>query len=327
MTKSTTQQNLHDWVLVLAGGDGKRLRALTTASGVAVPKQYCSLAGGQTLLDDTIERAQCVAPADRVSVIVAAQHRAWWGPLLDDIDNDNVIVQPKNRGTGVGLMYGVLHIAARDPDARILALPADHYVRDEALLCERLRRALRELDRDPQSVVLLGVEPDHVDCELGYIVPGTQDGEGVHRVSRFVEKPDEDVAASLIAQGALWNTFILAGTARALIELFAPRYWFAVFEMQALLAHARQRISHWPALLDLYERLPDIDFSHEVLGEKGSQLRVLPVPGCGWSDLGTPRRVAQTIQSLPKHALTERGRTPFVDLARQPGLSVLAQGR
>jgi mannose-1-phosphate guanylyltransferase len=318
-------QTSHDWVLVLAGGDGKRLRALTSAGGVAVPKQYCSLAGGQTLLDDAIERAQCVAPADRVSVIVAAQHRTWWGPLLDDFQKDNLIVQPKNRGTGVGLMYGVLHIAARDPEARILALPADHYVRDEQMLCGRLRQVLQELDRDPRNVVLLGVEPDHVDRELGYIVPGKQDGDGVHHVSRFVEKPDESTAASLIAHGAVWNTFILAGTARALMQLFAPRYWFAVLEMETLLSRARQRPSHWSALLELYERLPEIDFSHDVLAERGSDLRVLHVPACGWSDLGTPRRVAQTIQSLPKDYMSDRGRTPFVDLARQPGLNALAQ--
>lgn len=58
MSESTTEQNSHDWVLVLAGGDGKRLRSLTSADGVSVPKQYCSLAGGKTLLDDAIERAQ-----------------------------------------------------------------------------------------------------------------------------------------------------------------------------------------------------------------------------------------------------------------------------
>ena len=75
----------HVWSLVLAGGDGNRLRALTTKPcGTSVPKQYCSLHGGHSLLEDAIARAQRVVAPDRVCTIVAQQHREWWTecPLL-----------------------------------------------------------------------------------------------------------------------------------------------------------------------------------------------------------------------------------------------------
>lgn len=316
----TGSHSPHDWVLVLAGGDGKRLHQLTTHGGVAVPKQYCSLAGGQTLLDDAIERSSCVVPTERVCVIVAAQHRQWWAPLLEDLPPQNVIVQPKNRGTGIGLMYAVLHIAALDPQARIVALPADHFVRDEKVLCESLRAALESVDRHPDRLVLLGVQPDHVDPELGYIVPSIKEVDGLRSVHRFIEKPDPAAAALLIEHGAVWNTFIIAGSVKAFTDLYCPRYSFATVEMQVLLSIERFGKTPWPAIVDLYERLPVVDFSHDVLAPRQHELKVLEVPACGWSDLGTPHRVAQTLKSLPFEHPSRAGRSPFVNLASQQAL-------
>ena len=41
------------------------------------------------------------------------------------------------------------------------------------------------------------------------------------------------------------------------------------------------------------------DFSRDVLCNRNVEnLRVLPVPQCGWSDLGTPLRVTQTLKRL-----------------------------
>ena len=70
----------HTWACpALAGGDGSRLRHLTTtAEGVTVPKQFCSLRGGPSLLREALERAKLVARRDRICTIVAAQHRHWW---------------------------------------------------------------------------------------------------------------------------------------------------------------------------------------------------------------------------------------------------------
>jgi mannose-1-phosphate guanylyltransferase len=82
------------WAIVLAGGDGSRLRALTTTvSGVAVPKQYCSMWGGASLLEDALIRAAAVAPLRRICTVVAAPHRRWWSISLEHQPSENVIVQ------------------------------------------------------------------------------------------------------------------------------------------------------------------------------------------------------------------------------------------
>src|SRR5580692_11154923 len=70
----TTSNNA--WAIVLAGGEGSRLHGLTTdASGVTVPKQFCSLSGGQSLLAETLQRAASAVEPERTCVVVGEQHR------------------------------------------------------------------------------------------------------------------------------------------------------------------------------------------------------------------------------------------------------------
>jgi mannose-1-phosphate guanylyltransferase len=313
--------------LVLAGGEGTRLRQLTTTHcGTSVPKQFCSLAGGHTLLEEAIARAQGLIPQERICSIVAQQHRQWWSALLGQ-SNRNLFVQPRGRGTGIGILYSILHIAARDPNARLLILPADHHVRDELVLRQGLRIALGRVEQSPETPILVGIAPDRVDPDLGYIIPGSRDEFGTQRVSRFIEKPDYSSASSVMAEGALWNTFILAASVQSLIELFMRRYAPLVLEMQVIVSRAvssdTSSAMYWPAIVDLYERLPSVDFSTDLLQDNEHSLRVLRVPDCGWSDLGTPSRVAETLRRLPPEYPTHRPTpppAPFVNLAAQHAL-------
>ena len=121
----------------------------------------------------------------------------------------NLIVQPRNLGTGIGILYSLLHILAKDSQAQVVLLPADHYVRDEDVLNSALLQALERLDRNADRPVLLGLQPDEPDTDLGYILPGDPDPFGGHTVARFIEKPGYSVAREIIDAGGLWNTFIM----------------------------------------------------------------------------------------------------------------------
>jgi mannose-1-phosphate guanylyltransferase len=291
----------HTWVVVLAAGEGTRLRTLTTNnSGDAIPKQYCSLRGGNTLLDDTLARAASVARADHICVIVAAQHRQWWQPLLKDWAAPNIIVQPLNRGTGVGLLLPLLHIMSRDSEARIIVLPSDHYVREEAILAAALRRAVGRLDKSIENILMLGFRPEDADPDLGYIVPGRFDAAGLLRVQQFVEKPGHPQAQQLIAAGALWNAFILAAHARTLLHLFSTRERDMVVNMWSAISRDGASTENGRAIQRLYRHLPTLDFSSHFLSGAEANLRVFDVERCGWNDLGTPARLGLTLRSLPR---------------------------
>jgi mannose-1-phosphate guanylyltransferase len=322
----------HTWAVVLAAGDGTRLSSLTTDSdGNPVPKQFCSLNGGGSLLHEALQRANKIVPRERVCAIVADQHRPYWRLDLWSLPVANVIVQPGNRGTAHGVLLAVLRILDRDPLAQIVFLPADHYVADEQALAASLRDAANLLTRNPQGLALVGIEPDEPDPELGYIVPGRMLGDGAYAVQHFVEKPHPKLACELLASGALWNSFIFAANGASLLGMLRERIPSSVEEMATALA--RDDRTH--ALAELYERLEAVDFSRAIMQGAERSLRVIAAPQCGWTDLGTPKRVADTLRRLghsssrphlaeAPHVSSVRA-SAFIDLAAQHarlGLSV-----
>jgi mannose-1-phosphate guanylyltransferase len=298
------------WAVVLAAGEGSRLRGLTRDErGIAIPKQFCSLQGGPALLQEALQRASTVASLSRVCSVVAEQHRAWWMPLLNYLPEENVFVQPHNRGTAHGILLPLLRIAARDADATVVLLPADHYLRDEAIMAEALRHAAVMAHADRGSIYLLGVEPDEPDTELGYILPASPSPEGAAKVLRFIEKPNEIRARVLLDQGALWNVFIMAASIRTLLGLFDSSYAGAIAGMRGI---------DGETLESVYRRLPTLDFSKHVLQGNESSLKVLSVPHCGWTDLGTPERVGLILERLPDARLSGHAHLPaHVSLARR----------
>jgi mannose-1-phosphate guanylyltransferase len=291
------------WAVVLAAGEGTRLATLTRdAAGNSVPKQFCSLNGGPALVHHALERARHVAPAEQVCVIVAQHHDRYWRKALRHVPTGNLIVQPQNRGTGNGVLLCVLSILERDPLARIVFLPADHFVLDESALSRALRDLGAHLNGDPEGLTLIGIEPEEADPELGYIVPGGSFSDGSKLVARFVEKPLLPAARELYASKALWNSFIFAATGGALLGLLRTHMGVYVDDMATALARDAQA-THPTALAELYEQLPTVDFSRDVVQEATHLLRVIRAPACGWNDLGTPRRVAETLRRLGDHAV------------------------
>lgn len=274
------------WVVVLAAGDGTRLRSLTTdADGTIIPKQYCSFKSPQSMLQHTIARACRLVTLDRVVPIVADKHRQWWEPELAILNSENIVVQPKNRGTGIGILLPLLHVHMQNPDARIVVLPSDHYVTDEGLLKGSLLNALSAIRPKNEYIVSMGITAESADTEYGWIVPAANGSgdDNLRRVGSFVEKPPRDIAEELLERQALWNSFMLVGNVSAFFNLYERTCPELLRQFPKDLAP--EKISA------LYETLPTLDFSHDLLEKNADYLRVYPVPACGWSDLGTPEKI------------------------------------
>jgi len=304
-----TNPSNHNWALVLAAGSGKRLSSLTTnASGETVPKQFCSFDGSASLLSRTIERASRIVPWARIVVVVAAEHERHWQNALPLIPEENVVVQPLNRGTGIGILLPLLHILNRDPEARVVLLPSDHFIEDEPTFQSAAIRALESVDDD---ITLLGITPEGVDPELGYIVAGEPVGGGRNRVARFVEKPSREIAETLVAGGAQWNSFVIVAQGHTVLELIAERHPQVVMTLcDPVSADDPQ------ALADVYVSLPEVDFSRDVVAPASTQIRCMPVPACGWTDLGTPHRVAECLSRQRRKPAPPTNHHPAVlDLA------------
>lgn len=211
----------HLWAIILAAGEGRRLGSLTRDDqGSSVPKQYCAFDGSETMLRWTVKRAARVVPVDQIVTVVAAQHRRWWRRELFDLPPENVVAQPRNKGTAVGLLLPLTEVLKRDPLATVVVLPSDHHVADEKILQQAILAAFRAVDADDGRVVLLGIAPRDSDADYGWIM--TSDSEGpVQRVASFVEKPAPELARRLMEQGGLLNSMIIAASGATLLRLYA----------------------------------------------------------------------------------------------------------
>jgi mannose-1-phosphate guanylyltransferase len=301
-----------EWAIVLAGGDGTRVRDLTKGpNGVSVPKQYCTFGCDRSLLGLAFDRARRVVGPDRVVVVVAEQHRPWWelelGRPPDAVPAENVVVQPSNRGTAVGVLAGLARVVSRQGSlARVLVLPSDHYVDQEETLIRHLEQGVLAARQDPSRVVLFGMTPESVDAEYGWILSPAASRGVARPVVRFVEKPDTASSQQLIERGALLNSFIFVARAATLLLL----YWRVMPEILGRFLPRVTRPDGWTrgVLRRLYRTLPSLDFSRELLERCTDDLAVVPVPPCGWSDLGTPARLTRFQQQREREALGRASR-------------------
>jgi mannose-1-phosphate guanylyltransferase len=157
-------------------------------------------------------------------------------------------------------------------------------------------------------MVLLGAVAEAPASDLGWIVPERQNlpGAAVSSIREFVEKPSPALAASLFAQGALWNTMLSVTPASALWALAKQQ-----LPRQAALLERYAQALHAPGAADLLEdtycELPAADFSRDLVAAARG-LWVTPMLGAGWSDCGTPERLEAALGDTPASSrVTTRG--------------------
>jgi len=312
------------WAIVLAGGSGTRLRSLTTdAEGVVIPKQFCSLDGRRSLLQVAIEQIENHVPRERIMVVVAADHQQWWEPQVASLKEENVVVQPCGRGTACGVLLPLMHINRRNPEATIIVTPSDQYFDDQKPFHLSLMETLTYVRERPRLLVLLGMEPDSPVTDYGWITPAADCDEAVQMVTSFVEKPDERAAQDLLLNGALWSSFTFVTSVGILMSRFHLTVPWLIdrFENAFEYGSWKKRNEFLPGL---YEEIPAVDFSRNILQKSKEEVHVLAVPPCGWTDLGTPERVAACVGKAGSCSITEEECQvlghPLLDLGHKVGI-------
>lgn len=203
------------WVVMLAGGVGSRFWPLSTPER---PKQLLPLITDQPMLRDALDRLAPVAPAERTLVLTNAELADRVRAIAPELPAAHVLAEPRPAGTAAALAWAASRIAARSgPGAIMVSVHADWAIADVSAFREALTLAAREAERT-QGLVTVGIVPTHADTGLGYIEVGEATTGVARRVARFVEKPNADRAAALVAAGALWNSGIFAWPVGAFLD-------------------------------------------------------------------------------------------------------------
>ena len=293
----------HAWGVVLAGGKGTRLAGLTRRLyGEDRPKQYAVLTGRKSLLGQTLERVSLLVPPHRTVVVtMAGQGSYMTAELRHESPKPSVLEQPKDRGTAAAVMLAAHRVLAQDPNAVLMVLPSDHFVGDDEVFMAHIAEAVEFLEHRPERIVLLGAEPSEPETDYGWIElgePVPRSGRSpVYRVSSFREKPSQATADELFRTGALWNTFVFAGRAATLVEAgraCLPSLHERLARLDSFLGTEHER---W-ALDQAYELAQRASFSRAILERCPETLAVMRLSGVSWCDLGTPERVARTLDRL-----------------------------
>jgi mannose-1-phosphate guanylyltransferase len=290
------------WALLLAGGEGRRLRSLTRQiSGDARPKQFCPIFDGETLLDRTRRRADLLSRMDQQVVVVSRHHAPYWTALARELAPDRLVVQPDDAGTAPGILYPMLRVRHLAGNVPVTVYPSDHYVSDEAAFVGAVAHAVEVVRDRKELVVLMGVEAASPETEYGWIEPDEEPlplpGEPAFPIVRFWEKPSARLAERLFNRGALWNSFVMVGWVDAFLGLAArttPELLRALEPLRRVIG-----MDDEPRVAEqVYRRLAvaPSGFSERILVPARGGLVTVRVKGVDWSDWGHPERVAATMR-------------------------------
>jgi mannose-1-phosphate guanylyltransferase len=290
------------WAIVLAGGEGTRVRGfLKQLCGGSGLKQFSPIIGRRSMLQHTLDRIQQLIPPERTLIVVGAHQSAEATRQLAHWPQQNIIYQPANRDTAPGILLPFSYIAHRDPSATIIVSPSDHFVRDEKRFMDAIATGVTDLKRHPDKMILLGMTPEQgQETEYGYIQLKKHARATLTRpVAGFVEKPPLALARRLINEGALWNTMVFAVRSSTLWQMVrdtVPSLYNAFGLIQSTLGsiHAPGFIQH------IYQTIPNVNFSSDICAPMAKKLRVLKVPNVGWSDWGTVASILRSLVEMDK---------------------------
>jgi len=270
------------YAVILAGGAGTRF---WPASRTHRPKQLLPLAGAsdEALLAATVRRILPICPKERIFIatgrhLVDASRQA-----LPELPAENFLAEPLARNTAPCIGWAAATLRRRDPDATLMVLPSDHFVRDE----EGFRRALLRAVSAAEAgfIATIGIAPTRAETGYGYIERGERLDEEVYDVVRFIEKPDRARAEQYVATGKhFWNGGMFFFRASRMLEAIDAHLPALAGELRHLDEEAAR--GNEAAVLEAsFARMPSISIDHGVM-EKVDRIAVAP-GDFGWSDVGS----------------------------------------
>lgn len=283
--------------VILSGGAGTRLWPVSREGR---PKPFMKLADGGSLLGKTYARALACADVAEVLTITNRdyyfQSKDVWHAEADSEVPLRFLLEPAGRNTAPAILMGALMLRAEHgEDAVMLVLAADHLIQDVAAFVEDV--AVAEVLARQGFLVTFGIPPAHPETGFGYIAAGdaVTDARG-HRVAAFIEKPDVERAAAMLAAGGhYWNSGMFCFRVGSLIEAFAGLAPAMLAEAEACWQATAAQCSEAYCEIEAksFARLPDISIDYAIM-EKAGNVAMVPAD-FDWTDVGSWKALADLV--------------------------------
>lgn len=271
----------NNYCVIMAGGIGSRFWPMSRTS---FPKQFIDILGtGQTLIQQTFERLQKLAPKENIFIVTNALYKNLCLEQLD-IKEDRILCEPSRRNTAPCIAYANYRIAEENKEANIIVAPADHLILKEIKFVEVMEKALA-FTASNDALLTLGIKPSRPDTGYGYIqFDESSEGE-IKKVKTFTEKPNLELAKQFLESGDFsWNSGMFIWSLKSINKAFRE----LLPDIDSLFQEHVDQLNtpnEKEALEKIYSVSKSVSIDYGIM-EKASNVHVISAD-IGWSDLGT----------------------------------------
>lgn len=301
--------NNNNYVLILAGGKGRRLWPV---SREAMPKQFLDFfSTGKTLLQQTWERALTIASKENIFVSTNEQYGEITREQLPDAIEENILIEPIFRNTAPSLAWATYRVYRHNPEGCILVLPSDHAVMNEPLFTASINKAFCYV-KGEEKLLTVGVVPTRPEPGYGYVQMGEPvgtDSTAYYKVKSFTEKPERQFATMFMESGEfLWNTGMFCGNARFFRNALASIFPVTFRQIESDSAYY-DRAKEMEFINEKFTSLPNLSIESGILDHTDSNY--VMKADFGWADLGTWHSIYESMSRNEGDNVTISSRTLF----------------
>jgi mannose-1-phosphate guanylyltransferase len=269
----------------MAGGKGERF---WPKSRTNLPKQFLNISGNKSMIQQSIARLEKLIDISQIFIVTNELYAELIKAQIPHLPHANIIIEPVGRNTAPCIGLASIIIEDRFPDSTMIVIPSDHIIENEEGFVQILKTAV-EVAQDNSNLVTLGIQPTYPETGYGYIESSDQfkgiNELNVHKVNKFVEKPDFETAQSYLESGNFfWNSGIFVWkieTIRAYIKELMPEMHDILETMKTVFdSEDRDAI-----IRSEFLKMPDQSIDYGIM-EKVNNIYVIPCV-FGWDDVGS----------------------------------------
>ncbi|HET8866260.1 MAG TPA: mannose-1-phosphate guanylyltransferase [Gracilimonas sp.] len=274
------------YAVIMAGGSGTRFWPKSTKK---LPKQFLSLFGEGTMIQNTARRIEPIIPQERILVITNDDYVDIVKDQLPSIPADNVVGEPVAKNTAPCVAIAAEMLYKKDPEAVMVVLPADHHIQEPEIFNEFLKAAIEKAGSG-ENLVTIGINPDRPETGYGYIhgddsVQEEYNQKLVHPVKAFKEKPDEATAQQfLVAGDYYWNSGMFIWSVSTILNEF-KKYLPDMYDLVKKSSDSFFSQDHKSAVDSFYRACESVSIDYGIM-EHAENVFLVPAE-FGWNDVGS----------------------------------------